>query len=264
MAVPAKQKYDPAKVDKLQEYLRLYNQKGRPIDYEIIVDGLRAVRRTSDPEEFSDHERFITPETRSIEINLYNGGGNSNEKHIFFLSDEEIKQGLSGLEIDSRISEQVERQRREWQFDLLQKENAELKAEVAELERENENLEKEKQALIENQSPLKGFLGEIGSSFVESFIRRNPSVMKSIPGGEALAGLIATEPKVTLTEDDTSVSFQERSQELDESDRSAIEFVNQLKQQFSKSEFDNVLIIIQALANDKSRIDLIINHINLK
>ncbi len=264
MPVAAKQKYEQSKVDKLQEYLRIYHQKGKPIDYEIIVDGLRVVRRTNDPEEFSIHETFITPETRFVEINFYNGGGNSNEKHLFSMSDEDSKAGLSGIEIDSRISEQVERQRREWQFDLLQKENAELKAEVAELERENENLEKEKQAILDGQSPLKGFLGEIGSSFVESFIRRNPSVMKSIPGGEALAGLITTDAKVASSDEEPGVSFQQKSQDLDESDRSAIEFVNQLKQQFTKTEFDNVLIILQALANEKSRIDLIINHINLK
>jgi hypothetical protein len=116
---------------------------------------------------------------------------------------------------------------------------------------------------------LKGILGEVGSSFVESFIRRNPSVIKSLPGGEALAGLIETDNKQRQQEEQTSeseVSFRPKSEsdQLSEDEKNAITFVNQLKTQFVREEFDKVLLILHTLADDKSKIDLILNHVNIK
>ena len=120
------------------------------------------------------------------------------------------------------------------------------------------------------QSPLNSFLGDVGSSLVESFMKRNPKLMASFPGGEALAGLLqsSNEESTEETIPDTEVSFKPKvsssTPSLSEEDQAAIQFVNQLKSQFSKEEFERVLLILQTLADDKSKIDLIINHVNIK
>src|SRR3989337_1429733 len=98
MALISKQKYDQAKIEKLAEYLRLYYQKDQPIDYEIIVDGLRVVRRTNDPDMFPLHEAFVTGDTKSIEVLFYSGTSPNNERHVFTLSEESKQEGLSGIE----------------------------------------------------------------------------------------------------------------------------------------------------------------------
>lgn len=271
MALISKQKYDQGKIDKLAEYLRIYHQKDQPLDYEIIVDGLKVVRRTNDPDMFPMYENFITADTRSIEVLFYVGTSNVNDKHIFTLIDEPKEQGLSGVEVQAHLKEQLGEQKkellRELQYDQLVKENQELKDDVAELEKEVDQLEKDKQALLDSQSPLKGILGEVGSSLVESFIRRNPNVIKGIPGGEALAGLMNTEGKREEGQpENADVSFRpkDKTPSLSEEDQAAITFVNQLKSQFSKNEFDNILLILQTLADDKGKIDLILNHVSIK
>ena len=269
MALISKQKYDPAQVQKLADLVRLYRDREQPFDYEIIVDGLKVVRRTSDPEMFFLFENFVSADTKNVEIIFYNGNSNVNEKRMFTFIDDEPEKGLSGIEIDNRIQEQVEKQKKEWEYDLIRKENKDLKDEVAELEKEVEQLEKANEELVNSQSPLKGFLGEVGSSFVESFIRRNPNMLKGIPGGEALAGLIDTDNKRKDQEDESpesEVTFKPKadSNSLSDEDQAAITFVNQLKSQFTKQEFDKLLLILQTLADDKSKIDLILNHINIK
>lgn len=272
MALQSKEKYDPKKVERLQEHLRLYYEKGQPIDFEIIVDGFKVVRRTSDINMFSMYENFVDADTKSIEILLYTGSSNNNDKRIFYFG-EAPKEGLSGVEVDSRIEEQVQKKLREKEFEDLKKENQELLSEVKELEKEIEQLEKDKAALEDSQSPLKGILGEVGSSFIESFIRRNPNVMKGIPGGEALAGLMESDKtKKDVQETDlaeSEVTFQSKDKgssntSLSEEDQSAIIFVNQLKAKFSKEEFDKILLILETLAIDKSKIELILNHVNIK
>src|SRR6476661_6539955 len=111
MPLPNKEKYEQRKIDNLIQYLRLYHQKGQPIDYEVLVDGFKAVRRTSDPDMFSMFENFVTADTNSIEILLYQGTSNNNEKRIFYFGDlpkeKSKEEGLSGLEVLNIVNEQV-------------------------------------------------------------------------------------------------------------------------------------------------------------
>lgn len=269
MAIHPKERYEPRKIERLSEHLRLYHEKGQPIDYEIIVDGFKVVRRTNDPSLFSMYEEFIDGNTKNMEILLYTGSSYTNDKRIYYFGDQS-KEELSGLDIKEQAKDEV---RQENRLSQLEQENKELITANEQLKKDIDALETEKDELEASQSPLKGVLGEIGSSFVESFLRRNPQILKGIPGGEALAGLIGTENKRPAhneqDSENTEVSFKPRnspgaSVDLTEEDRAAITFVNQLKTQFSKEEFDNVLLILQTLANDKSKIELILNHVNIK
>ena len=269
MALPNKEKYEQKKIDNLLHYLRLYHEKGQPIDYEILVDGFKSVRRTSDPDMFSMFENFVTADTRSIEILLFTGSSNNNEKRIFHFG-EEHKEGLSGLDVKNIVDEEVQRKLREKEFGELKEENKKLEQHIADLESEVDELEKQNARLEIKQSPLNSFLGDVGSSLVESFVKRNPKLMASFPGGEALAGLLSQGDTEVIEENtpDAEVSFKPKSStpqsSLTEDDQAAIQFVNQFKSQFSKAEFDRVLLILQTLADDKSKIDLILNHVNIK
>lgn len=275
----SKERYEQKKIDRLINHLRIYHEKGEPIDFEILVDGFKAVRRTSDLEMFSLYEDFIDGDTNTVEFLFYTGNSNNNHKHIFHFGEtsrneqktEHQKEEMNGIDLDERIEEGVQKRLREEQFTVLQAENKDLQDEVKDLEKEVERLEREKTELVARQSPLNSVLGELGSSFVESLIRRNPKIIAAIPGGQALAGLIESEPSVESQPEETEVSFQSMSSSasmngevkvLTEEQQAAIQFVNQLKSQFIKEEFDKVLLILQTLADDKSKIDLIINHVN--
>jgi hypothetical protein len=180
------------------------------------------------------------------------------------------KEGLSGVDVKNIVDEEVQRKLREKEYDALRDENKNLKQHIADLESEVDELEKHNARLELKQSPLNSFLGDVGSSLVESFIKRNPKLMAAFPGGEALAGLLQPGNDETGDEAilDSEVSFKPKASSSahspSEDDQAAIQFVNQLKSQFSKEEFENVLHILQTLADDKSKIDLLINHLNIK
>lgn len=266
MALPNKEKYEQKKIDNLLQYLRLYADKGQPIDYEILVDGFKAVRRTSDPDMFTMFENFVTADTRSIEVLLFTGSSNNNEKRIFYFGETQ-KEGLSGMDVKNIVDEEVQRKLREKEFDTLKDENKKLQQHIADLESEVEELERQNARLELKQSPLNNFLGDIGSSLVESFIKRNPKLMAAFPGGEALAGLLQSTNEESEEEQnqESEVSFKPKasssSTTLSEEEQAAVQFVNQLKSQFSKEEFEKVLHILQTLADDKSKIEVILNHV---
>jgi len=266
MGLPVKERYEPRKIERLTDHLNFYYEKGQPIDYEIIVDGFKVVRRTNDPAMFSLFEKYVDSDTKSMEVLLYTGASNNNDKRIFYFGDTP-KEGLNGLDIDSRIDEQVQRKLKEKEYESLKQENEELRQEVRELEHDIEQLQKDKADLEASQSPLKGILGELGSSFVESFIRRNPQIVRGIPGGDALAGLIENDNRRKELDDhapeESQVNFRPKVEGsgLNPEEQAAITFVNQLKEQFSKDEFDNLLIILQALADDKGQIETVLKSV---
>jgi FtsZ-binding cell division protein ZapB len=216
---------------------------------------------------FTMFENFVTADTRSIEILLFTGSSNNNEKRIFYFGEQQ-KEGLSGMDVKSIVDEEVQRKLREKEFDELKYENKNLKQHIADLESEVDELEKQNARLEMKQSPLNSLLGDVGSSLVESFVKRNPKLMAAFPGGEALAGLLQTS-NAEVNEEQTpesEVSFKPKvttsAPTPSEEDEAAVQFVNQLKSQFSKEEFECVLHILQMLADDKSKIELILNHVN--
>ena len=89
MAIIGKEKYNQEKIDKLHDYLKMYQDMGQPIDFEVLVDGFKAVRRTANPEMFRLFENFVNGETKSIEVLFYQGSSNNNDKHLFTFVDEE-------------------------------------------------------------------------------------------------------------------------------------------------------------------------------
>jgi hypothetical protein len=269
MALPNKEKYEQKKIDSLLDYLRLYHQKNQPIDYEILVDGFKAVRRTSDPDMFTMFENFVNADTRSIEILLFTGSSNNNEKRIFYFGEEpKEKDGLNGVDVKNIVDEEVNKRLQAKEYSVLQEENVKLKRHIEDLEGEVDELEKHNARLEARQSPLNNFLGDMGSSLVESFIKRNPKLMATIPGGETLAGLLQPGDDQQMQEETPSgpeITFKPKPPSaVSEEDQAAIQFVNQLKAQFTKDEFDKVCLILQSLADDKSKIDLILNYINIK
>jgi hypothetical protein len=281
MPLPNKEKYEQRKIDNLIQYLNLYHQKGQPIDYEILVDGFKAVRRTSDPDMFSMFENFVTADTRSIEVLLFTGSSNNNEKRIFYFGEvpreREKEEGLNGMDVRSLVDDEVKKKLQAKEYESLREENSNLKKHITDLESEVEELEKYNARLEATRSPLNSFLGDIGSNLVESFIKRNPKLMSSIPGGEALAGLLQQDNAEVIDEPESEVSFKPKGTNtsslsgeehsstkcLAEEEQAAILFVNQLKEKFTKEEFDQVLLILQTLADDKSKINLIVNHVNI-
>ena len=203
MALKGKEKYSAEKIEKLYEYLKRYHQLGQPIDYEILVDGFRAVRRTSDPEVFYQFDTFVNADTQNIEIVFYQGSSNNNERFLFLLTDTPVQriqqeeQSLSGLEIQNRILDGISKERERWEMDRLleekkqlEKDNAEYEEWINELEQDKKNLEEEILVLKTGQNPLNSILGELGSSFVTGMLKKNPGILKSLPGGATLSGLI--------------------------------------------------------------------------
>jgi hypothetical protein len=267
-----REKYSPERIDRLQNYLKTYSQRGEPLDYEVIVDGFKAVRRTNDPELFQLYEEHVSHETQSISVLLYAGSSRNCDKSIFYFNEiPEVlinkQKSLNGLDIEERINAALAEERKKIKSENLIAENAELKEEIKELEKENEELSAKLEELYSSQSPLKSMVGEVGSVMVESFIRRNPAMLAKIPGGSALSGLLESDmpQPAAIAEPEAEISFAPKSQtppSIGEEEKAAIEFVGQLQERFTQEEFNEILAVLECFADDKSRIKSTLQILN--
>lgn len=269
-----KEKYVGAKINLLYQLLQSDYEDGRPREYDISVDDLKVVRRTIDPEKFFSHEDFISGETKYVTITLYEGTSKRNTRHVYYLKEgaEEEKATLSG--IGQTINEKLLAQRRQWDFEQLQKENEELKEQVDDqddyIEKLQSMLEEEKQRKVSIQDNW----GKTISVALEGFVRRNPQMLNGIPIiGQGLSGVIEQDNK-RLEQDaantsskesqEPHVSFRKVSEEemisrdlFTDDEKKILVYHKNLQAVFTPTELATITQIIALFSQDKENIETV-------
>jgi hypothetical protein len=269
--------YSPDKMDNLLQYLTSSKEQGEPEDFEIFVDAFKVVKRTNDINRFDCYSSFIQPQTQSISVLIFDGSSNRNTKHKFNLKED--KQGLSGVDVDSRIHEKIKSEREKWDNELLKKEYDILKSELKDAEDTIDQLEAQLE-LTKDTKPRLNEMGlvEVASVVLEGFVRRNPQMLTKLPGGEALAGVFIQdneekqkmldapkeiEPKVSFTiEDDNDTEKGTPIDTLSEKDKASLGFVKQLNEAFTREQMEKVMLILDALSKTPTNIESTIQFLS--
>lgn len=266
-----KTKYDPLKIDKLKHLISTSYQKRTPKDYEIFVDEMRVVDRTSDPEEFDSYQDYIDDDTRYIRFILYyTQSSPRNEQFVYELQSARsfgTNAELSGVDIDNKIGERLFSERQKWETEQKQKEQQKeiegLTAKLKDAEEYIATLENNVEDLKVNGTKVRAGWGEIASVALEGIIRRNPQLLSAIPGGEAVAGILAgTEqnPKSTETEPQAEVSFQSvstapQNNPVDSDNAFIIQLMNN---SFEPTQTAKVWEILRELAESPDNIETVL------
>lgn len=258
MAILGKEKYSQERLNKLYQYVKTYAERGNPVDYEIVVDNFKAVRRTDDPELFYMYEDFVGPATKGIEVIIYSGTSNNNDKYIFNF--EENDNALNGLEVENRIKEHVSQERQKWDYEQLKKDCEEWKEYAKELEEDVDKLEKQLEEIRADQSPLHGILGEFGSSLVSGLVKHNPKVLEKIPG---LAGLVEEGKKEISSGEQEAQTFTPSKDEPENAEaKDALAFIKYLRRKFNQDQFNKVMVIVDKLTQKPEKIEEILTQLN--
>lgn len=263
------QKYDSQKIERLKQFLEKQAGKGQARYFEIYVDNLKAVPRTTDITEFDSYTEFLDENTERIKVKIYSTSPTSahHDLHVFVMNTVEPakEQGLSGIEIRSEINKEVGLAKERWESDQVKKE---LNGVQKQLEQAEQYIEKLEGKLEEANAKRKlGDVqwGEVASVALEGVLRRNAHLLAAIPGGEGLAGAIQQDTVnrmqslASTGQEDVETSFKKSgpSSELSETQKGYISFVEQLEQRFDEDEMQKVMFILNALAEDTSKIDTV-------
>jgi hypothetical protein len=269
--------YDQLKIDKLKLYLQTQADRNAARYYEIYVDNLKAVHKTSDIQEFDSYEDYMTEDTDRIRILVYSTNPQSprNDQYVYRMKKQEEQktivqqQGLSGIEIENRMEEKLQTHRERWEHEALVKELEQTKQQLKESEEYAEKLVAEL-AVYRSKKMHWGNvnLGEFASVVVEGIVRRNPQMVAKLPGGEALAGIIEDDNRErasTTPTPETEVSFKKKSDtpELSEEEKGYLNFMRGIAESFDDEEIIILTQVITKLEEDSTQLKPVAELLNI-
>lgn len=269
--------YDQLKIDKLKLYLQTQADRNAARYYEIYVDNLKAVHKTSDIQEFDSYEDYMTEDTDRIRILVYSTNPQSprNDQYVYRMKKQEEQktivqqQGLSGIEIENRMEEKLQTHRERWEHEALVKELEQTKQQLKESEEYAEKLVAEL-AVYRSKKMHWGNvnLGEFASVVVEGIVRRNPQMVAKLPGGEALAGIIEDDNRErasTTPTQETEVSFKKKSDtpELSEEEKGYLNFMRGIAESFDDEEIIILTQVITKLEEDTTQLKPVAELLNI-
>lgn len=183
-----KEQYTPNGINRVYQLLKNEAEKAIAKEYDIRVDLLKVVNRTNEPERFFEHEAFLTAESKSITINIYDGSSPRCTKYILMLSDESpAKETLSGIE--KTVEARMQQERINWEYDRQKKEIGRLTQELESSERYTLQLQERISSMQAEKLSLPGKLTNTLISLAGAYITRNPQALSGMAGlGKMLHG----------------------------------------------------------------------------
>lgn len=210
------EKYNPARIERIRNLLEAAAEKGRPRYFEIFVDELKVVEKTDDLECFDEYKIYMDEHTRVLKIQIYTSTENSprNDKFIFALPDplkDNKTQELSGLEVESKISNAIEKERTRNETIMLQREVELLKQRLADaddqidtLQEQLDKTEKDFEVLRNKKVSLSEMnSGRLLGFATDFFVKNYPGISSKLPIISTLSGF--------LTDGDTAQPQQDNA-----------------------------------------------------
>ncbi|QHS60830.1 hypothetical protein [Chitinophaga agri] len=253
--------YEQSRIDSLRRSLQREADKGRPRDYEIIVDGFKVVPRTNDLSEFDDYEQEIRTNTRNVSFLLYDGPGtNRNTRYSFSFhhNQQSVEQPATLGEIDQIVAQRLSERDRDYELSRLRDK---LQETVGQLEEAEEYASTLQNRITELELASKGKMmkwGDLGASILMGVLRNHAHKLP-----QSLSGLLDMEDAPKIAEGNRTASEEgqasySKTEELDEHTRSRLALLEQMQQQLNEQQIIGVLNIIGYLMEHPAQIPTII------
>ncbi|HQW94605.1 MAG TPA: hypothetical protein PLU58_02330 [Saprospiraceae bacterium] len=273
------------KLSQFKMWLHDMADKGEGKYLEVYVDDVKVVPRTNRIESLDDHKVYLEETTETIKVFIYNTENSNRYQQFTFVLEKkksnehpvqiqtQQSQGLSGIELENRINDRVTQslaqERERWQTDLMKRDFDTCKKELADAEEYIEDLEKQLSQFKSKKLHWGDVnLGDVASVIVEGMVKRNPHWVAKLPGGDALAGLIAKEATETTAEViENEVVFKKKTptdEGMSEEMKAQLGFLKQLESHFSQEQLDKIMLILQSFVETPNNIETVFELLEIK
>lgn len=240
--------FDQNRIDGLRRSLQREADKGKPREFEIIVDNFKVVPRTRDINEFDDYEQELTDATQNVSFLVYNGGGNNRNTKYSFSFNRKRQNGQSATlgEIDQIIAQKLTERDKDYEMARLREKLEETTANLEEAEEYHEKLQAR---IVELEQVQKGRMinfGDLGASVLLGVLRKSP---KDSFVGQALAGFLGPEDINMKLEDNTVRTTEgqasySKDEQMDSQTRGRLDLLEQLQQKLDEHQMISVINIL--------------------
>lgn len=278
--------YNDVRLSQFKMWLHDMVDKGEGKYFEVYVDDVKVVPRTSKIESLEDHKVYLDDTSETVKVFIYNTeNSNRYTQFTFFLEKKKQTElpvqvqtpqviGLSGIELENKINERLlqglAQERERWQNDLMKRDFDVCKKELSEAEEYIEDLEKQLSTYKSKKMQWGDVnLGDVASVIVEGMVKRNPHWVAKLPGGDALAGLIAQEATENTTAEviENEVVLKKKTpgdEGMSEETKAQLGFLKQLESHFNQEQLDKVMLILQSFVEEPKNIETVFELLEIK
>ena len=277
--------YNDVKLSQFKMWLHDMADKNEGKYIEVYVDDVKVIPRTNKIESLDDHKVYLDDTTETIKVFTYNTENSNRYQQFTFViekkktSEHQVQnqnvqtqqvQGLSGIELENRINQSLAQERERWQTDLLKRDFDTCKKELQDAEEYIDDLEKQLSVYKSKKLHLGDVnLGEVASIVLEGMVKRNPHWVAKLPGGDALAGLIAKEATENGTAEviENEVVFKKKTpvdEGMSEEMKAQMGFLKQLESHFNQEQLDKIMLILQSFTEKPKNIETVFELLEIK
>lgn len=99
--------YDPAEVESIKHMLESEAREGRPLSFDVKVNGMTRIHKTNNVQRFDELYNFINENTEELVISIYPDASNRKEWYKYSFG-ESKSGGLNGIDVDQKVKESMQ------------------------------------------------------------------------------------------------------------------------------------------------------------
>lgn len=270
----AHENYSPERLERIGLSIENAAKAGQPTEYEILIDGMKVIPRTSDPATFNTFSEFVNQSSECLVVYLFYGASRQHDKFFFYFK------GIPGQKQSPHVlsdtdaewnKAQKDRVLKEIHYEKLIEENRKLSDRLEDLEEDLQKKEAYWEKIRKGQAIS---FGEIASSGLVSLLNR-PEIKKVLPGLSGIIDLFSpknasyVEKEVKPEEEATFSRKSEGSKanetpqpELDEETLGFLQLLKDLATLLKPNELEYMKDIIRTLALNPAALKSTHKHIH--
>ncbi|MCA6392207.1 MAG: hypothetical protein IM607_12535 [Cytophagales bacterium] len=233
--------FDDQKVESIRVQITNMEATGSPVDYQVVLDDMEVIPRTSNADLFTSFYDLINENSRNLNIHVYSGTSRHKRTYSFYFSNAPTKGGeLNGFDAQQMVDYQVSIETMKMKLNFSEQQIKQYQDTIEELEAENEKLESENTGLRDD---LKKAHSETGiASTVIQGVERVISQLSSAKNTPALAGAPSQQTQSNGNYEITAQQYKD------------FQSFSLVANRFAPDEIDDVLRVMDILSLNKPAI----------
>lgn len=273
MATTNYKSYDQGEVESIRMMLEAEAKEGKPLCFEVKVNGNTRIHKTDKVERFNDLYNFINENTKELIINIY-PEVNNNRKEWYKYRFSDASENLNGVgDMEQKLNERM-KSFEEKQATLRTEEK--LKETQEELRQAEEYIDILEAKLEAKKIKPNHFgdwdLGKLGSSILEGVAIHHPKILENVPVLNGIAKVIQEDvknkPQQLNGSFEGDVSFKAKEEnktpELTPYQKQILQLGEFIASHFETDQIRVLGLVIETLGEDTSKLQIVADLLNIK
>jgi hypothetical protein len=262
--------YDTGEIESIRLMLEAEAKEGRPLFYEIKVNGFTRVHKTNKVERFEELHNFLNENTKELVISVF-PDPNSNRKEWYKYRLNQATEAMNGADMEARLSERMKQFEEKMAMQRTEEKLKETEHKLEQAELYIDILEDKLEQSKAKPNHLGNLdLGKLASSTIEGIALHYPKVLDKVPVLNGIAKVIQEEhqarPAQLNGSPETEISFRPKQKpepegnEHDEAVKQLSEFIAEHFDQDQKVLLGEVIV---ALGENPSQLKTVAELLNI-